>query len=60
MEGKRIKTAAIYARVSSEQPKEDNTIARQTAAWIEFAQKEGYQVPAEWVIEDAGYRAVRA
>ncbi|MGH8548957.1 MAG: hypothetical protein ACRERU_10230 [Methylococcales bacterium] len=59
MEGERIKTAAIYARVWSEQPKEANTIASQTAAWIELARSEGYQVPAERVFEDAGYRAVQ-
>lgn len=50
-----IKTAAIYARVWSDQQKEDNTIASQTAALVEFAQNEGYEVPAEWVFEDAGY-----
>jgi site-specific DNA recombinase len=30
--------AAIYARVSSEQQREANTIASQTASLIEFAQ----------------------
>jgi len=50
-----MKTAAIYARVSSEQQKEDNTIASQTAALIAFANEQGYSVPDEWVIEDAGY-----
>ena len=50
-----IKTAAIYTRVSSDQQKEQNTIASQTAALVEFARNEGYQVPTEWVFEDAGY-----
>ena len=44
-----MKIAVIYARVSSEQQKEANTIASQTAALTEFAQKQGYDVPAEYV-----------
>ena len=39
-----MKTAAIYARVSSAQQREENTIASQTAALVEFAQSEGYSV----------------
>ena len=35
-----MKAAAIYARVSSEQQKEENTIASQTAALIEFAREQ--------------------
>src|SRR5262245_32852729 len=50
-----MKTAAIYARVSSDKQKEENTIASQTAALIEFAQSHGYDVPREWVFEDEGY-----
>lgn len=50
-----MKTAAIYARVSSEQQKEENTIASQTAALIEFAHEQGFSVPDEWMIEDAGF-----
>ena len=50
-----MKTAAIYARVSSDQQKEEKTIASQTAALREFARQEGYQVPDEWVFEDEGY-----
>ena len=41
-----MKTAAIYARVSSMQQKDENTIASQTAALTEFAKNEGYSVPA--------------
>jgi site-specific DNA recombinase len=50
-----MKTAAIYARVSSDQQREEKTIASQTAALMEFAKSEGYSVPAEWVFEDEGY-----
>jgi site-specific DNA recombinase len=35
-----MRMAAIYARVSSEQPREENTIASQTASLIEFAQSQ--------------------
>ncbi|WP_095081544.1 recombinase family protein [Mesorhizobium sophorae] len=47
--------AAIYARVSSDQQKEDNTIASQTAALVAFAREQGFSVPDEWIIEDAGF-----
>ena len=50
-----MKTAAIYARVSSDQQREEKTIASQTAALMEFAKSEGYSVPAEWIFEDEGY-----
>src|SRR3954468_3716237 len=50
-----MKAAAIYARVSSEQQKEENTIASQTAALIDFAREQAYSVPDEWVIEDEGF-----
>jgi site-specific DNA recombinase len=47
--------AAIYARVSSEQQREENTIASQTASLIEFASSHDLEVPGEWVFEDEGY-----
>jgi site-specific DNA recombinase len=50
-----MKIAAIYARVSSDKQKEENTIASQTAALIEFARNQGYDVPGEWVFEDEGF-----
>jgi site-specific DNA recombinase len=50
-----MKAAAIYARVSSDQQKEDKTIASQTAALLEFARNEGYSVADEWVFQDEGY-----
>src|SRR5262247_2893806 len=49
------KPTAIYARVSSDRQKENHTIASQTAALIEYAQKNGYRVPPEWVFQDEGY-----
>jgi site-specific DNA recombinase len=53
--GNDMKTAAIYARVSSDKQREDKTIASQTATLIAFAKSAGYTVPTEWVIEDDGY-----
>jgi site-specific DNA recombinase len=50
-----MKTAAIYARVSSDKQKEENTIASQTAALIAFAREHGYDVPGEWIFEDEGF-----
>src|SRR3954470_22614532 len=50
-----MRMTAIYARVSSEQQREENTIASQTAALIEFAKDHDLEVPNEWVFEDKGY-----
>jgi site-specific DNA recombinase len=50
-----MRMAAIYARVSSEQQREEKTIASQTASLIEFARSHDLEVPAEWVFEDDGY-----
>src|ERR1700724_4560650 len=50
-----MKMAAIYARVSSEQQREEHTIASQTAALIYFARARSLEVPTEWVFEDEGY-----
>src|SRR5271157_3265729 len=50
-----MRMAAIYARVSSEQQREEHTIASQTAALIEFARTHELEVPKEWVFEDEGY-----
>src|ERR1035438_9908775 len=50
-----MRMAAIYARVSSEQQREEHTIASQTAALIEFAASHDLQVPQVWVFEDEGY-----
>jgi site-specific DNA recombinase len=50
-----MKTAAIYARVSSDKQREEDTIASQTAALIAFAREQQFEVPQEWVFEDDGY-----
>jgi site-specific DNA recombinase len=50
-----MKTAAIYARVSSDQQREENTIASQTTALVEFAKSAGYAVPDEWIFQDEGF-----
>src|SRR5215467_11890000 len=50
-----MRMATIYARVSSEQQREENTIASQTASLIEFAKHHELEVPEEWVFEDEGY-----
>ena len=50
-----MRMAAIYARVSSEQQREANTIASQTASLIEFAKNHDLEVPEEWVFQDEGY-----
>jgi len=50
-----MKTAAIYARVSSDKQKDDHTIASQTAALRAFAHAQGFDVPEDWVFEDEGY-----
>lgn len=50
-----MKPAAIYARVSSERQKEEQTIGSQTEALKEAAKERGYLVPPEWIFEDEGY-----
>jgi site-specific DNA recombinase len=50
-----MKTAAIYARVSSDKQREENTIASQTAALVVFAGEQQFEVPREWIFEDDGY-----
>src|SRR5580692_9668956 len=50
-----MRMAAIYARVSSDQQREANTIASQAAALLEFAKNQDLEVPKEWVFEDDGY-----
>ena len=50
-----MKPAAIYARVSSDRQKKEQTIKSQTAALIERTRREGYTIPQEWIFEDEGY-----
>src|SRR6185369_5963482 len=49
------KSAAIYARVSSDRQKEEGTIASQREAVLEHAKAQGILVPPEWIFEDEGY-----
>ena len=49
------KTAAIYARVSSDRQKEEHTIGSQVTALVQHAENHGYIVPAEWQFLDEGY-----
>ena len=50
-----MKSAAIYARVSSERQKEEQTIKSQTAALKEAAKERDYLIPPQWIFEDEGY-----
>src|SRR6266699_3238516 len=47
--------AAIYARVSSDRQKEQQTIGSQRAALFEYAQAHQYTLAPEWQFEDDGY-----
>jgi site-specific DNA recombinase len=49
------KPAAIYARVSSDQQKENHTIQSQIAALIQYAKTHEYAVPPAWQFQDEGY-----
>jgi len=50
-----MRAAAIYARVSSDRQKEEQTIASQRAALLEYAEAHGYTIPSEWIFQDEGY-----
>ena len=50
-----MRTAALYARVSSERQKEEQTIGSQIEALKEYAQANGYTVVPEWIFQDEGY-----
>lgn len=54
-----MKLAAIYARVSSDRQREEHTIESQTTALIEFAQRNEYEVPKEWIFEDDGHTGAK-
>jgi len=47
--------AAIYARVSSERQRQEQTIQSQTVALRELAKQRGFVVPEEFVFEDDGF-----
>ena len=50
-----MKPIAIYARVSTDRQKEQETIASQTAALLEHAASQNWTVPNEWRFLDEGY-----
>ena len=50
-----MKTAALCARVSSEQQRDSNTIASQTEALVAYGERHGYHVAPDMIIEDDGY-----
>jgi site-specific DNA recombinase len=50
-----VRVAAIYARVSSERQRQEQTIQSQTAALRELAEQRGLLVPEDLVFEDDGF-----
>ena len=50
-----MRSAAIYARVSSDRQKEEHTIGSQVMALREYARDEACMVPEEWIFQDEGY-----
>ena len=53
--GGQVRVAAIYARVSSERQRQEQTIQSQTVALRELAEQRGMLVPEELVFEDDGF-----
>ena len=51
--------AAIYARVSSERQRQDQTIASQTVGLRELAAQRGLLVTEDLVFEDEGFSGAR-
>jgi site-specific DNA recombinase len=49
------KIAVIYARVSSQQQKEEETIDSQIETLLNYANENGFDVPVEWIFKDNGY-----
>src|SRR6516164_869429 len=52
---RQMRVAAIYARVSSERQRQEQTIASQTAALRELAEQRALLVPEEFLFEDEGF-----
>src|SRR5450631_3146139 len=50
-----VRVAAIYARVSSERQRQEQTIQSQTAALRELAEQRELLVPEEFIFEDDGF-----
>ena len=46
---------SLYARVSGEQQKANNTIESQTQALTDYAERHQYSVSPQMIIEDDGY-----
>lgn len=51
----RARTAALYARVSSQHQEERGTIGSQVVALQQYAAEHDYLVPEEWIFQDEGY-----
>jgi site-specific DNA recombinase len=51
----KVRVAAIYARVSSERQRQEQTIQSQTAALRELAEQRELLVPEEFIFEDDGF-----
>jgi site-specific DNA recombinase len=51
----KVRVAAIYARVSSERQRQEQTIQSQTAALRELAEQRDLLVPGEFIFEDDGF-----
>src|SRR5262245_11656806 len=49
------RNAAIYTRVSSLKQKEGENIQSQVAALVEYAAKQGYEIPNGWIFKDEGF-----
>lgn len=49
------KLTAIYARVSSAQQKEDETIDSQVDILLKYAQENQFEIPLGWIFKDEGY-----
>lgn len=43
------KTAAIYARVSSQKQREEETIESQKSVLLTYAKEHGFDIPSDWV-----------
>ena len=51
----KVRVAAVYARVSSERQRQEQTIQSQTAALRELAEQRDLLVPEEFIFEDDGF-----
>src|SRR5207253_10195132 len=54
-ESRLVTSAAIYARVSSDRQKKDETIGSQTAELREHAARNRLDVPEEWIFQDEAH-----